>query len=163
MVQRMLHDPHTGLPVGIFRLVDDDFKEEAIMRMMPLSFAVRETILERGVPSTELYFITKGEVLMSTVNTQPLDGSDDGSDDDERMDEVCRLTIGSYFGETCLAPPPAPNKCPLTPAKFVAATKCEVFILTKDDLNDLMDKFPGAGARIRAHVRIPPPPSPHTH
>eukprot|EP00658_Telonema_sp_P-2_P080144 TRINITY_DN7913_c0_g2_i1.p1 TRINITY_DN7913_c0_g2~~TRINITY_DN7913_c0_g2_i1.p1 ORF type:complete len:314 (-),score=99.87 TRINITY_DN7913_c0_g2_i1:24-965(-) len=99
---------------------DEAFISEIIKALKSRVSLPNSFVVKKGEIGTEMYFISRGE--LNVVNDAGM--------------VVFTLKDGGFFGEIALI-----YETKRT-ASIVARTYCDMFILTKDDFNNVKDKFP---------------------
>ncbi len=117
---------HMPLFIGLSK----DFQMDVFPRLKPVSFAAKETILKYGDEAHDIFFLMKGEV-------QVLSASDGRA--------LYSIYPGSYFGESVITGG-------RREATYASASWCELFSLSKDDINGLFERHPLAGTRVQQTV-----------
>ena len=116
--------------VPLFQYCSQDFINCLVDKMEPSSFETGDIIIKEGHGGQQMYFVNRG-ILNVVV------GSDGG-------EIVHTMKDGDFFGEVALV-----FETPRT-ASIIATTKSQLFILTKDDFNSVINEFPSESDRIRA-------------
>lgn len=141
MVSKMLKD------VPLFQELDRQFKEDALLLLTPLSFAAKEVILERGDAVNDLFFLIKGEVIVTTRTNTMVDAGPGAMPALEGIGRG-RLYVGDCFGqEVCVDHPTGESI--KSKGTFIAATKCELFVLSKSNVDALFEQHPLAAPKVK--------------
>jgi CRP-like cAMP-binding protein len=128
-----LHVHRNLIPqIPFFNDKTKQFQAACVARLTPLRFFPGDYISSRGQHADEMYFLVQGRAVVVLP-------------DGARFRSVVQ---GSYFGEI---------GCILSEVhrfSIVAATECEVYALSKNDLKELMAEYPDVAAEIRRTARL---------
>jgi CRP-like cAMP-binding protein len=106
---------------------DNEFINEVIKLLKPRICLPNSFIVRKGDTGTEMYFVLRGE--LNVVNNE--------------QKVVTTLCDGSFFGEIALLEDTKRT------ASIVARTYCDILILTKEDFQIVLHKFPQHVAGIQ--------------
>ena len=107
--------------VPLFRESEVSFLRHLSLVMRPLILLKGEYVVRKGDIGQEMFFIHRGKVDVV---------SEDG------LNIFASMEQGSFFGEISLM-----NNCPRT-ASIRASTNCDLFILSKNDFDEVLLSFP---------------------
>lgn len=116
------------LNVPLFHNKSSGFTRTLSTMMSPLMLLESEYIVRKGDPGEEMFFIHAGVVDVVSEDGQTVYAS---------------MHAGEFFGEISLI-----FSCPRT-ASIRTATKCDLFVLTKHDLDVVLRHFPDIAREIR--------------
>uniref|UniRef100_A0A061S2C0 Hyperpolarization activated cyclic nucleotide-gated potassium channel 4 n=1 Tax=Tetraselmis sp. GSL018 TaxID=582737 RepID=A0A061S2C0_9CHLO len=107
------------LKVPFFRDADEGFVQSLALYLHPEVFIAGEAIVKEGMLAREMYFLNTGLVKITAKGI-----------------EIVTISEGSYFGEIGVL-----HSAPRS-ATCTAVTDCEVFVLYKSSLEEVMSDFP---------------------
>jgi hypothetical protein len=113
--------------IPLFKGVDSSFIEEVALNLKLDVFTPGEFIFKKGQKGSSMYFVIKGKLEVL---------SEDGS-------YINRLSDGDFFGEIALLTD-QPRM-----ASVRAITYCDLYILEKNVINMLMQKYPEIGNHMK--------------
>lgn len=121
-----------ALQASIFPDVDRAFIEELASRAKAKKFKKGEVLFREGDAGDFLYVIRKGSVKVSKGNAHG--------------EQVTRTYVpaGNFVGEMALLS----KEGGVRSATCSAAVSCDTIVLSKDDLNAVMEKYPAARKRL---------------
>jgi glucose-6-phosphate 1-dehydrogenase len=111
--------------VPLFACCSAVFLHELALVLKPAVFADGDTIVEKGKPGSEMYFVARGEVEI-------VDG--------DKI--ITTLGAGSFFGEKSLLLSEARS------ASVRARTQCDLYVLEKPDFMKVLREHPGFARSI---------------
>eukprot|EP00873_Tetraselmis_striata_P006068 jgi/Tetstr1/426332/TSEL_016645.t1 len=111
--------------VPFFNEVPDGFIESLVLYLQPEVFLSGELVVKEGVMAREMFFLNTGSVRISKNGI-----------------EIVTLNKGNYFGEIGLLLH-APRS-----ATVAAISDCEVYVLTKTALEEVLTDFPQVRSKL---------------
>lgn len=110
------------MKVPFFQDCDDAFIKTVVYRLKSEIALEGDTLFEQGDAANEMYFLRRGEVAVVAPNSEEI---------------LVKLADGSYFGEIGVLVDHGKRMFSIKALK-----KCEYYMLTKDDLDWVTEKFP---------------------
>lgn len=107
------------MKVPFFKDVSEGFVESLVTSLQPEVFLAGELIVKEGMLAREMYFLNMGTVQVIANGV-----------------EIVTFEEGNYFGEIGVL-----HRTPRS-ATCLAVTDCEVFVLSKDALEEVLADFP---------------------
>ncbi|KAJ7372502.1 hypothetical protein OS493_019011 [Desmophyllum pertusum] len=114
--------------VPLFEDTEIGFLKMLSMKMKPVYFLSKEYVVRKGDIGQEMYFIHRGTVEVVSEHDEPIIFDTMGE--------------GRFFGEISVV-----FSCPRT-ASIRAQTNCDVFVLTKKDLDEVLTHYPQIRKKI---------------
>jgi len=105
--------------VPFFALCDNTTRELIVSTLKPRVFLPNDVITQQGELGKEMFFIERGEVVVSSMDNIPF----------------CTLSRGDYFGESCLI------GATVRVATVRALTYCDCFVLSNDDFREVIENY----------------------
>jgi hypothetical protein len=119
--------------VPLFKGCSIAFIESLVTRLHAQVIGPEEFICRKGDVGQEMYFISKGAVAIL--------------DEDDQESVVSTLAEGSYFGEVALL------YTERRTATVKALTYCHLFVLSKTDLDELLQLYPEFAEHMHQNAR----------
>eukprot|EP01137_Pigoraptor_chileana_P011547 Opistho-2@62590 len=107
--------------VPLFQNTEIGFMRMLSLVIKPILFLRREYIVNKGDVGNEMFFIHRGTVEVVSPDGKMV---------------FAKMEAGAFFGEISLI-----FSCPRT-ASIRAATNCDLFVLTKRDLDEVLEYYP---------------------
>lgn len=98
----------------------------------PVKYEEGEVITQAGEDAQEMFFLAKGKVSFMSNDNPPVGLYNQAA--------PCQLGEGGLFGGT-------------RAATVMAATRCELYALGKEEMADVLDEFPEIADKVRARVK----------
>ena len=114
--------------VPFFQGQDEGFVRSLVDRLKPQVAAAGEIVVKKGDVGTEMFFVHRGELDVMVGNPPVI---------------VAKLRQGNYFGEALLIRKPRSNS-------IQANTFCDLFALTRDALEEVLDYYPETARTLHA-------------
>ncbi|XP_044173366.1 LOW QUALITY PROTEIN: uncharacterized protein LOC114949688 [Acropora millepora] len=115
--------------VPLFQGTEIGFLKRLSMKIKPVYLLSKEYVVRKGDMGEEMYFVQHGFVEVVSEHAEPI------------VFDV--MEKGRYFGEISVV-----FSCPRT-ASVRAQTSCELFVLTKKDLDEVLTHYPQISKKIR--------------
>ncbi|XP_074616516.1 uncharacterized protein LOC141875947 [Acropora palmata] len=115
--------------VPLFQGTEIGFLKRLSMKIKPVYLLSKEYVVRKGDMGEEMYFVQHGFVEVVSEHAEPI------------VFDV--MEKGRYFGEISVV-----FSCPRT-ASVRAQTNCELFVLTKKDLDEVLTHYPQISKKIR--------------
>ncbi|XP_068721829.1 uncharacterized protein [Montipora capricornis] len=125
------HDLYKDLieTVPLFQGTEIGFLRMLAMKFKPVYFLSKEYVVRQGDMGQEMYFVHRGLVEVVSDHADPV--------------IIDVMGEGGFFGEISLM-----FSCPRT-ASVRAKTNCDLFVLTKKDLDEVLTHYPQISKKLR--------------
>lgn len=118
--------------VPLFQGCDQSFIEEVVSKLRPQIVGPKEWIIRQGEVGHAMYFLSKGAVAIHNEGRKGI---------------VATLIEGSYFGEVALL------YTERRTASVRALKHCHLFVLNKEDLDELLHYYPEFAEQLHKNAR----------
>eukprot|EP00753_Platysulcus_tardus_P008723 PLAT1623.1.p1 GENE.PLAT1623.1~~PLAT1623.1.p1 ORF type:complete len:869 (-),score=364.01 PLAT1623.1:83-2689(-) len=122
--------------VELFAGTSSDFQAAIVMRLRTSVFVPNDFVYRRADFGNEMYFLSSGQC------DRLRDAAEGDDTAEEQLFKVGELHEGDFFGEVSIL-----TDCPRSES-VRAQEWCELNVLSKEDLFDVLDRFPGYAAKM---------------